>query len=59
MPARRAGSGRVQRADAESKVDFLSLRQIRERCQGSAGKRQKNGTAQCLFQAKPPVHDWV
>ena len=43
--ARQVGRGRCQRADAESQVDFLSLREIRERRQGSAGKRQEDSDA--------------
>jgi hypothetical protein len=39
----RISGGRNQSADAEPQVDFLRLREIRERCQRGAGKRQEDG----------------
>ena len=55
---RLAGSRGIDRADAESDVDFLRLREIRERGQGSTDKGQKNSGAQNVIQVEPPVRDW-
>ena len=54
-PSTKLAPGAQRRADAECNVDFLGLREIRERGQGGAGKGQKDGNTQCLFQSKPPV----
>ena len=52
---RLAGSRGVECADAESDVDFLRLREIREHRRCGADQGQKNSGAENVIQAKPPV----
>ena len=45
----------INRADTESEIDFLCLRQIRKHGQTRAGKGHNNGSTYFVFQTKPPV----
>jgi hypothetical protein len=48
------GSWGYHRANAESDINFLRLREIRACRHGGTGEREQDGKTHCLFQRKPP-----